>query len=63
MRARQTISDKKKILKDQNAQTTARVVIVAYPLWVPFSSKRVVNLTKSRNGTYTPSVDSSYFAL
>ena len=41
-----------KILKDQSAQTTARVVSVAYCLWLPFLINRVLNLTilHPRNG-------------
>ena len=36
LRAHQYSSDQMKILKDQSAQTTARVVSVAYCLWLPF---------------------------
>ena len=45
-------SDQMKILKDQSAQTTARVVSVAYRLWLPFLINRVLNLTipYPRNG-------------
>ena len=39
-------SDQIKILKDQNAQTTARIVNVAYRLWLPFSINRMLNLSK-----------------
>ena len=46
LRAHQYISDQKKILKEQSAQTNARVVSVAYRLWLPFSINRVLNLTK-----------------
>ena len=44
LRAHQYSSDQKKILKDQSAQTTARVVSVAYRLWLPFLINRVLNL-------------------
>ena len=46
LRDHQYSSDQKKILKDQIAQTTARVVSVAYRLWLLFSINRVLNLTK-----------------
>ena len=46
LRAHQYSSDQKKILKDQIAQTTARVVSVAYHLWLPFLINRVLSLTK-----------------
>ena len=45
LRAHQHSSDQMKILKDQSAQTTARVVSVAYRLWLSFSINRVLNLT------------------
>ena len=35
-------------LKDQSAQTTARVLGVAYHLWLPFSINKVSNLTNFR---------------
>ena len=53
LRAHQYSSDQMKILKDQSAQTTARVVVsVAYRLWLPFLINRVLNLTipHPRNG-------------
>ena len=53
LRAHQYSSDQMKILKDQSAQTTARVVVsVAYCLWLPFLINRVLNLTipHPRNG-------------
>ena len=49
LRAHQYSSDQMKILKDQSAQTTARVVSVAYRLWRPFLINRVLNLTKLRS--------------
>ena len=49
LRAHQYSSDQMKILKDQSAQTTARVVRVAYRLWLPFLINRVRNLTKLRS--------------
>ena len=49
LRAHQRSSDQMKILKDQSAQTTTRVVGVAYRLWLPFSINRVLNLTKLRS--------------
>ena len=39
LRAYQDSSDQKKTQKDQNAQTTARVVSVGYRLWLPFFIK------------------------
>ena len=45
LRAHQHSSDQIKILKDQSAQTTARIVSVAYRLWLPFLINRVLNLT------------------
>ena len=63
LRAHQYSSDQKKILKDQIAQTTARVVSIAYHLWLPFFINRVLNLTKLRSVIYDQSVDSSCFAL
>ena len=51
------------ILKNQSAQTTARVVRVAYGLWLPFSINRVLNLTMLMSLIYDQSVDSSRFAL
>ena len=47
LRAHQRSSDQMKILKDQSAQTTTRVVGVAYRLWLTFSIKRVLNLTNN----------------
>ena len=44
LRAHQYSSDQKKILKDQSAQTTVRVMSVAYRLWLPFLINRVLNL-------------------
>ena len=63
LRAHQYSSDQKKILKDQIAQTTARVLSIAYHLWLPFFINRVLNLTKLRSVIYDQSVDSSCFAL
>ena len=48
MRAHQYSSDQMKILKDQSAQTNARVLSVAYCLWLPFLINTVLNLTKLR---------------
>ena len=62
LRDHQYSSDHKEILKDKSAQTTARVVSVAYRLWLPFLINRVLNLTKLRNVIYDQSVDSSCFA-
>ena len=49
LRVHQRSSDQMKTLKDQSAQTTNRVVGVAYRLWLPFSTNRVLNLTKLRS--------------
>ena len=49
LRAHQYSSNQKKILKGQSAQTTARVVSVAYRLWLPVLINRVLNLTKLRS--------------
>ena len=46
LRAHQRGSDQMKILKDQSAHTTTRVVGVEYRLWLPFSINIVLNLTK-----------------
>ena len=54
--AHQYSSDQKKTLKDQSAQTTARVVRVTYRLWLPFLINRVLNLTKLRSVTKEHSV-------
>ena len=51
LRAHQHSSDQMKILKDQSAGTTARVMSVAYPLWLPFLINRVLNITKLRSVT------------
>ena len=48
-KAHQYSSHQKKILKDQSAQTTARVVSDAYHLWLLFLINRVLNLTKLRS--------------
>ena len=56
-------SDQRKILKEQSAQTTARVASIAYHLWLPFLIDRALNLTKLRSVIYDQSVDSSRFAL
>ena len=63
LRPDQYSSDQKKILKDQSAQTAARVVSVAYHLWLPFLINRVLNLIKLRSVIFSQSADSSYFAL
>ena len=63
LRAHQYSSGQMKFLKDQSAQTTARVVSVAYCLWLPFLVNRVLNLTKLRSVIYDQFVDSSCFAL
>ena len=63
LRAHQYSSDQMKILKDQSAQTTARVVSVVYRLWLPFLINRMLNLTKLRSVIYDQSVDTSCFAL
>ena len=49
--AYQCSSDQKKIFKDQSAHTTARVVSVAYRLWLPFMINGVINLIKLRSVT------------
>ena len=51
------------MMKDQSTQTTARIVSVAYRLWVPFLINRVLNLIKLRSIIYDQSVDSIRFAL
>ena len=58
LRAHQNSSDQKEILKDQSAQTTARVITAAYRLWLPIPINRVLNLTKLRSVIYDQSVDS-----
>ena len=63
LRAHQYSSDQNKILKDQSAQTSARIVSVAYRLWLPFLINRMLNLTKLSSVTFDQSVDSSFFAL
>ena len=63
LRAHQNSSDQKKILKDQSAQTFAKVVSVAYCLWLPFLINIVLNLTKLRSVILDQSEDSSCFAL
>ena len=52
LRAHQYNSDQITILKDQSAQTTARVVSIAYCLWLPFLMNRVLNWTKLRSIIY-----------
>ena len=49
LRAHQHSSDQMKILKDQRAQTTARVVSVAYCLWLPFLINKGLSLTMLRS--------------
>ena len=49
LKAHQYSSDQKKILRDQSAQTNARVVSISYPLCLPFSINRELNLRKLRN--------------
>ena len=61
--AHQWSSEQIKMLKNQSAQTPARVVSVAYSLWLPFSIKRIPNLTKLSSAIYDQSVDSSRFAV
>ena len=61
--AHQHSSDQKKIVRDQSAQTTARVVSVTYCLWLTLSINKVLNLTKLRSVLYDQPVDSSCFAL
>ena len=51
------------MMKDQSTQTTARIVSVAYRLWLPFLINRVLNLIKLRSIIYDQSVDSNRFAL
>ena len=63
LRAHQYSSDQMKILKDQSAQNTPRVVSVANCLRLPLLINRVVNLTKLRSIIYNQSVDSSCLAL
>ena len=46
LRAHQYSSDQMTILKDQSARTTARVVSIAYRLWICFLINRVFNITK-----------------
>ena len=48
-------SDQIKILKDQCAQTTARVVSVAYRLRLPFLINKALNLTKLKSVIYSQS--------
>ena len=62
LRADQYSSDQKKILNDQSAHATARVVRVAYYLWLPFLINRVFNLTKLRSIICDEPADSSCFA-
>ena len=45
LRAHQHSSDQMKILKEQSAQTTARVVSAVYRFWLPFLIGGVLNLT------------------
>ena len=52
LRAHQHSSDQRKILKDQCAQTTARVASVEYRLWLPFLIDKVLNWTKLRSVIY-----------
>ena len=60
-RTHQQSSDQQKILKEQSAQTTPRVVSVQYCLWLPFSiNSGQFNLSSV---IYDQSVDSSCFAL
>ena len=63
LRAHQYSSDQMKVLKDQSAQTTARVVSVTYRLWLAFLINRVLNLTMLRSIIFGQSVDNSCFAL
>ena len=55
-RVHQCISDQVKILKDQRAETIARVVSVAYPFWLSFLINSVLNLTKLRSIIFDHSV-------
>ena len=54
LRAHQNSSYQKKILKDQNAQDTARVVSVPYRLRLPFPSNRLLNLAKLKSVIWLP---------
>ena len=63
LRVHQNTLAQKKILKQQKAQTTTRVVSVAYHLWLPFSINGVLNLTKLAGVIYDQYVGSSYFVL
>ena len=63
LRPDQYSSDQKKILKDQSAQTAARVVSVAYHLWLPFLINRALNLIKLIRVIFDQSVDNNCFAL
>lgn len=47
--AHQYSSHQMKILMDQGAQTTARVVTVTYCFWLPFLINRVFSFTKLRS--------------
>ena len=58
-----SISDQKKILNNENAQTTGSVVSVANCFWVHFSINRIIKLTESRSVIYDQSVDSICFAV
>ena len=49
LRAHQYSSDQMKILKDWGAKTTGRVVNVAYRLWLPLLTNKVLNITKLRS--------------
>ena len=63
MSAIKSISDQKKILNNENAQTTGSVVSVANCFWVHFSINRIIKLTESRSVIYDQSVDSICFAV
>ena len=56
-------SAQKNILKEQSAQTIARVVNFAYCLSLDFWIKRMHNLTNLRTVLYDKSVGSNCFGL
>ena len=62
-RAHHYISDQMRSLKDERAQTTAKVVIVAYCSCLHLLISRVLIITMFRSVIYNQSVDSSHFTL
>ena len=49
MRAHQYCSDQKKIVEEQSAQISTRVVVVAYRLWLPLLINRVLRVLSITN--------------